>query len=87
MLVEILQAMGTVDITGLLNVDPKLWKSKQLGIVVLGSDVLVPKLFEDGIRQVSSEWAAPAGAIFLGIFSQRLSIYDSWLCLASIQGR
>jgi UDP-perosamine 4-acetyltransferase len=44
--------MGTVEITGLLDVDPKLWKSKQLGIVVLGSDELLPKLFEDGIRQV-----------------------------------
>jgi len=51
-LIEILQAMGTVEITGLLDVDPKLWKSKQLGIVVLGSDELLPKLFEDGIRQV-----------------------------------
>ena len=52
MLIEILQAMGTHEITGLLDVDPKLWKSQQLGIIVLGSDELLPKLFEDGIRQV-----------------------------------
>jgi sugar O-acyltransferase (sialic acid O-acetyltransferase NeuD family) len=51
-LIEILQATGAVEIAGLLDVDPKLWKSKQLGIVVLGSDELLPKLFEDGIRQV-----------------------------------
>lgn len=51
-LIEILQAMGTVEIAGLLDVDPKLWKSKQLGIVVLGYDELLLKLFVDGIRQV-----------------------------------
>jgi len=51
-LIEILHAMGTVEIAGILDVDPKLWKSKQLGIVVLGSDELLPGLFEDGIRQV-----------------------------------
>jgi hypothetical protein len=51
-LIEILQAMGTVELAGLLDVDPKLWKSKQLGIVVLGSDELLPRPFEDGIRQV-----------------------------------
>jgi sugar O-acyltransferase (sialic acid O-acetyltransferase NeuD family) len=50
-LIEILQAMGTLEITGLLDVDPKLWKSQQLGIIVLGSDELLPELF-DGIRQV-----------------------------------
>jgi sugar O-acyltransferase (sialic acid O-acetyltransferase NeuD family) len=51
-LIEILQAVGIVEITGLLDVDPRLWKTKQLGIVVLGSDELLPKLFADGIRQV-----------------------------------
>jgi len=51
-LIEILRAMGAVEITGLLDVDPKLWKSRQLGVIVLGSDELLPKLFEDGIRQV-----------------------------------
>jgi UDP-perosamine 4-acetyltransferase len=51
-LIETLHAMGTVEIAGILDVDPKLWKSKQLGIVVLGSDELLPALFEDGIRQV-----------------------------------
>ena len=36
-LIEILQAMGAVEITGLLDVDPKLWKTRQLGIIVVGS--------------------------------------------------
>ena len=51
-LIEIVQAMGTTEITGLLDADPELWKSKQLGIIVLGSDELLPKLFVDGIRTV-----------------------------------
>ena len=52
-LIEILQAMGTVEITGgLLDVDPMLWKTRQLGISVPESDELLPKLFDDGIRQV-----------------------------------
>jgi UDP-perosamine 4-acetyltransferase len=51
-LIETLQAMGAVEITGLPDADPELWKSKQLGIIVLGSDELLPKLFVDGIRQV-----------------------------------
>jgi UDP-perosamine 4-acetyltransferase len=51
-LIEILLAMGTVEIAGLLDIDPRLWKSKQLGIPVLGSDELLPRLFENGIRQV-----------------------------------
>jgi sugar O-acyltransferase (sialic acid O-acetyltransferase NeuD family) len=51
-LIEILQAMGAMEITGLLDVDPKLWKTKLLGIVVLGSDELLPKLFVHGIRHV-----------------------------------
>jgi FlaA1/EpsC-like NDP-sugar epimerase len=46
-LIEILQAVG-MEITGLLDVDPRLWKSRQMGIIVLGSDELLPKLFEDG---------------------------------------
>jgi hypothetical protein len=51
-LIEILQAVGTVEITGFLDVDPRLWKTRQLGIIVLGSEELLPKFFEDGIRQV-----------------------------------
>jgi hypothetical protein len=35
-LIEILQAVGIVKITGLLDVDPKLWKSRYLGIIVPG---------------------------------------------------
>jgi sugar O-acyltransferase (sialic acid O-acetyltransferase NeuD family) len=50
-LIEILTAMGAIEIVGLLEVDSRLWKTKQLGIPVLGSDELLPKLFEDGIRQ------------------------------------
>jgi UDP-perosamine 4-acetyltransferase len=51
-LIEILLGTGAVEIIGLLDINPRLWKSKQLGIPVLGSDDLLPKLFEDGIRQV-----------------------------------
>jgi len=51
-LIEILIALGTVEIVGLLDVNPRLWKTEPLGIPVLGSDELLPKLFEDGIHQV-----------------------------------
>jgi len=51
-LIEILQTMDTAEISGLLGVDPQLWKTRQLGMIVLRSDELLPKLFDDGIRQV-----------------------------------
>ncbi len=52
MLIEISQAVDTAEMTGLLEVDPKLWKTRQLGMIVLQSDELLRKLIDDGIRQV-----------------------------------
>jgi sugar O-acyltransferase (sialic acid O-acetyltransferase NeuD family) len=49
--IEILRLHETLEISGLLDIDPGLWGTKQLGIPVLGSDDLLPSLFESGIRR------------------------------------
>lgn len=50
-IIEILLAQANLEISVLLDVDPRLWGSKQMGIPVIGSDDLLPGLFESGIRQ------------------------------------
>jgi sugar O-acyltransferase (sialic acid O-acetyltransferase NeuD family) len=49
-IIEIVRAHGNFEISGLVDADPKLWGTKQLGIPVLGPDDLLPNLFDSGIR-------------------------------------
>src|ERR1700733_13255957 len=49
-IVEILLARPDLEIVGLLDADPKLWGTTQLGVPVLGSDDVLPKLVESGVR-------------------------------------
>ncbi len=48
--IDILRAMGGYEIVGLLDADKRLWEKEVLGVRVLGGDDLLPKLYEQGIR-------------------------------------
>jgi sugar O-acyltransferase (sialic acid O-acetyltransferase NeuD family) len=50
-LIEILLSRGDLEIVCLLDINPKLWGTKCMGIPILGSDDSLPGLFDDGIRQ------------------------------------
>jgi sugar O-acyltransferase (sialic acid O-acetyltransferase NeuD family) len=68
--IEILLTKGDFEIAGLLDVNPRLWGSEQMGIPVLGSDDLLPSLFESGIRQ------AFIGVGSMGTNDIRRSLYE-----------
>lgn len=48
--VEILRALATVRVAGLLDPNPDLWGTEVAGVPVLGDDSLLPSLYQDGVR-------------------------------------
>jgi UDP-perosamine 4-acetyltransferase len=48
--IEILHLMGGYDLVGLLDADPALWGSEVLGVPVLGGDVLLTEIYQQGVR-------------------------------------
>lgn len=51
-LIETLRQVGDYEIVGLLDPDPAKWNTQLLGVVVLGSDDLLPGLLAQGIHYV-----------------------------------
>ena len=50
MVIEILHLMGGYDLVGLLDADPALWGSEVLGVPVLGDDMLLSEIYDQGVR-------------------------------------
>jgi len=48
--IEILQINGEYEVIGLLDPNSSLWKTKVLGVPVLGDDNLIPELYDQGLR-------------------------------------
>ncbi|MBN1877189.1 MAG: acetyltransferase [Anaerolineae bacterium] len=49
-IIDALQLIGDYDIVGLLDPHPSLWGTKIMGVVVLGNDDLMPKLFSQDVH-------------------------------------
>lgn len=51
-IIEVLRAAGGVELVGMLDRNPELWGRTLLGVPVLGSDDLIPKLASQGVTHV-----------------------------------
>jgi sugar O-acyltransferase (sialic acid O-acetyltransferase NeuD family) len=50
--IEILRLVGGYDFVGLLDANPETWGTRLMGVGVLGDDVLLAKLYQEGVRCV-----------------------------------
>jgi UDP-perosamine 4-acetyltransferase len=48
-IIEILQSEGKYEIIGLLDPKPPLWRTRVMGVPVLGGDDLLPDLYDQGV--------------------------------------